>query len=179
MEIDAKVAPFFAPLGRLIHVGRNRAMNQKPPPPNARDVDPSQLMHFGGSIDRARVSLRFFGDALVPEELTRLLGCQPTQAWRKDDVIPDKRYHRVAKTGSWILEGSLPEAAEIEEQVAALLAKVTGDLAVWQRLSAEFEPDIFCGVFLDDCNRSFGLSPRLMRMLSERGIEIGFDIYAP
>jgi len=149
----------------------------KPPPPNARDINPDRLIPFGGQVDRACVSLRFFGESLIPEELTRLLGCQPTEGRRKGDVIPDKRYHRVAKTGIWRLNGSGPETADIEEQVVALLTSVTSDLQVWRRLTTEFAADIFCGVFLDDLNRGFILSPRVTQLLAERGIEIGFDIY--
>jgi hypothetical protein len=151
----------------------------KPPPPNASDIDdPSRLIRVGGPVDRACVSLRFFGDSLVPEELTQLLGCQPTEARCKGDVIPDKRYYRIARTGTWRLEGSQSETADIEDQVLALLAAVTGDLQVWRRLTAQFAADVFCGVFLDEPNRGFSLSPRVMQMLSERGIEIGFDIYS-
>ncbi len=151
----------------------------KPPPPDGSDVDPSHLIKIGGPIDRACVSLRFWGDTLIPEELTRLLGCQPTEARRKGDVIPDKRYHRIADTGSWRLEGASSEKDEIEDQVLALLASVTSDLEVWGRLAAEFESDVFVGLFLEDFNRGFDLSPRLMGMLSERGLEISFDIYCP
>jgi hypothetical protein len=153
-------------------------MSQKPLPPKASDIDdPSRLIQFGGPIDRACVTLRLFGDALVPEEVTRLLSTEPTKARRKGDVIPDKRYHRVAATGTWQLEGGLPEGTELEEQIAALLSAVTADLQAWQQLGREFDVDIFCGVFLDDSNRGFVLSPRVMQMLSERGIELGFDIY--
>jgi hypothetical protein len=149
----------------------------KPPPPNARDLDPSQLIRFGGPIDRACVSLRVFGESLVPDEVTQLLGCQPTESRCKGDVIPDKRYHRVAKTGSWRLEGALAATTDIGEQLIALLAAVTSDLEVWNRLTAEFDVDIFCGVFLNVSNRGFSLTPQVSRMLSDRGIEVGFDIY--
>jgi hypothetical protein len=68
--------------------------------------------------------------------------------------------------------------ADIEEQVLALLAVVTSDPQVWQRLTAQFAAKIFCGVFLDESNRGFRLSPRVTQMLGERGVEIGFDIYS-
>jgi hypothetical protein len=123
--------------------------------------------------------LRIFGDSLLPDQVTRLLGCQPTESRRKGDVIPDKRYHRVARTGAWVLDGRLPNTTDIEEQVLTLLTSLTSNLQVWQRLTAEFDVDVFCGVFLEDCNRGFCLSPRVMEMLSARGIEIGFDIYCP
>src|SRR5947209_7508900 len=146
-------------------------MPEKPPPPKASDVeDPSRLVHFGGPIDRACVALRLFGDSLDHDEITRLLGCQPTEARCYVDVLPDKRYHRNASSGVWHLKGTLPEKAEIEEQVLALLSTVTCDLQIWQRLTVELDVDIFCGVFLDTCNRGFCLSPHVTRMLSERGI---------
>ena len=150
---------------------------KKPPPPNRCDADPSRLVKVGGPVDRSKVSLRLFGDSLVPAEVTRLLCCEPTRAFRKGDVEPDKRYHRVASQGSWLLEGALPENAGIEEQVAALLGRLTNDLPVWQRLTTDFRADVFCGVFLEEWSRGFGLSPRLTKMLGERGLEIGFDIF--
>lgn len=155
-------------------------MEQKPPPPKASELeDPSQLIRFGGPVDRSCVTLRFFGDTLVPEELTQFLGCQPTEARHKGDVIPDERYYRVADTGTWRLEGAQPETTDTDEQVLALLATVTNDLQIWRRLTAQFAADIFCGVFLDESNRGFCLSPRVTQMLGERGIEICFDIYSP
>lgn len=151
---------------------------QKPPPPDGKDIDESRLINVGGPIDRVHVSLRVFGDFLVPVDVTRLLDCDPTHAQCKGDIIPDKQYHRVARTGSWRLHGDLPEKTELEEQVRDLLSKVTNDLAIWNSLAKEFNIDIFCGVFLEDWNRGFDLSPQVLKMLSERGITIRFDIYS-
>jgi len=139
----------------------------------------SKMVRFGGPVEESCVSLRLFGETLDPEMVTQLLGCKPTEAHRKGDIIPDKRYHRVANNGSWRLHSTLPRSADLEEQVRALLSHVTSDLAIWQRLNGEFAVDLFCGVFLKDCNRGFSLSPAVMHLLSERCIEIGFDIYAP
>lgn len=58
-----------------------------------------------------------------------------------------------------------------------LLDRVTDDLAIWQELSGRFSVDVFCGVFLEDFNRGFVLSPAVLRRLADQGIEIGFDIY--
>jgi hypothetical protein len=151
----------------------------EPLPPKLTDIDPSLLTTVGGAVDRVCVSLRFSGDALVPEELTRLLGCEPTKARRKGDIIPDKRYHRVAHTGAWLLKGNKPETVDLNEQVLALLASVTDDLEIWRRLTTEFSADVFCGLFLDEGNRGFDLLPEVTRMLGERGITIDFDVYGP
>ena len=149
------------------------------PQPDASDSEPTIVATVGGRVDRVRVGLRFFGDSLVPDELTRLLGCQPDAARRKGDPIPNNRHNPIAKTGSWLLDSPLPQTTEINEQLAALFGMLTNDLDVWHRLTKEFKTDVFCGVFLEICNRGFHLSPSTMAMLSQRGLEIGFDIYCP
>ncbi len=135
------------------------------------------LKAVGGPIDRARVSLRVTGATLIPEEVTRLLGCQATRSYREGDEVGTPRRHRVAKSGMWMLVGDDPETADLEQQIVTLLSRVSVDLAIWHDLATEFSVDILCGVFLDDWNRGFELSPRVMRMLGERGIKLGVDVY--
>ena len=148
--------------------------HKKPLPPKLKDKD---LIQTGGPVDNTSVALRIFGDSLLPEDITQLLGHEPTKAYRKDEVIPDNRYHRTARTGSWLLEGNLPRKTEIEPQIKDLLSKVTSDLGVWDRLTEEFEVDIYCGLFLDGDNRGCVLSPQVLKMISDRSMTIGFDIY--
>jgi len=150
---------------------------QRPLPPNAEDLDPSRLVSVGGPIDRACVMLRVFGESLAPDIVTEFLGCQPSEARKKGDVIPDSRYHRVARTGSWLLEGGSDGKIEIDQQITELLSSLTDDMQVWHRLSDDFQVDIFCGVFLEEFNRGFELSPHVLQALGERRIKLGFDIY--
>jgi len=155
-------------------------MPDKPLPPNLDDLpEGTQLIRVGGPIDRACVSLRLQGDSLVPSVVSQLLGCLPTGARQKGDIIPDKRYHRIAKTGMWLLKGDLPESTEIEEQVGALLLRTTSDLEIWRNLTSTLDVDVFCGIFLESFNRGFALTPQITRMLADRGIKVGFDIYGP
>ena len=60
-------------------------------------------------IKKSTATLRIFGDDLVRENITRMLGVAPSEAWRKDE----KGRHiaglkagnvRVARTGMWRLE---------------------------------------------------------------------------
>ena len=153
-------------------------MNKKPPPPRLEDISQDSLVHVGGPIDTVKVSLRLFGHDLEPDEVTRLLGCEPTSSRRKGDVIPDRRYHRVASKGSWLLQGQAESNIELEAQVQALLEMVTDDLNVWHDLANRFQVDIFCGLFLEEINRGFALSPELMKRLADRNIRVEFDIYS-
>jgi hypothetical protein len=51
-------------------------------------------------------ALRIIGDDLLPEEITLILGCQPTSANVKGRVIPGKKTgrERISRTGGWHLE---------------------------------------------------------------------------
>lgn len=139
------------------------------------------------AIARVRVSLRVFGDGLEPDEVSALLGRQPTRSHRKGDPIPNSGNAAKAAsasaastepTGAWILDSGLSEKAEIEDHVEALLSPVSNDSDEWASLTSRFSASILCSVFLDQYNEGFELSPRLAQSLADRGLVIAFDIYS-
>lgn len=150
-----------------------------PPKLDRENIDPNRLWVFGGAIDSSCAGLRIFGDSLIPEEITRLIECEPTKARRKGDVIPDMRYHRIARTGSWHLDDDLPATSDVNDKIENVLSRVTNDLSVWKYLSESFSIDIYCGLFLEEDNRGCELSYELLKILGERGINLGFDIWGP
>jgi hypothetical protein len=139
-----------------------------------------QWVAIGGLVDRVTISLRVFGDDLDPDEVSRLLGCQPTKCQVKGEVIVGRHsgLRREARTGSWILESDDERSMRLDEQIVNLLARVTRDLAAWEELTERYKADLFCGLFLEEENRACRLSAEVMRRLAERGLSIGFDIYA-
>lgn len=130
----------------------------------------------GGNVGRTTVSLRFSGEDLDPDVLTRTLQCAPSMAYRKGDpVTKDGRGSR--RRGLWLLKSRLEESCSIGEHVGEILSRVTSDPAAWADL-ARFTPDIFCGLFLSDFNQGDTLAPPTMEMLAARGISLGLDIYS-
>jgi len=152
--------------------------DRRPDPPRIDSANPADLVSFGGPVDRVTASLRFFGDDLDPEEMSLALGCQPTSAFRKGEQIPG-RYRRSANIGSWLLDAPSTDPPDVEEAIKGLLASVSSDLRVWRDLTARFSADVFCGLFLDQVNRGFELSPSLSQELAARNLAVGFDIYGP
>ena len=138
------------------------------------------------AIARVRVSLRVFGDGLEPDEVSALLGRQPTRSHRKGDQIRtagkasanSTTTTPTAPTGAWILDSGLSEKAEIEDHVEALLSPVSNDSDEWASLTSRFSASILCSAFLDQYNEGFELSPRLAQSLADRGLVIAFDIYS-
>jgi hypothetical protein len=122
-----------------------------------------------------------FGDSLEPEEVSALLGRDPTRCHRKGDPRRSDgsgKTRAVEPTGAWILDSWLPEKAEIEEHAEALLAAVSNDSDEWASLTARFSASILCSAFLDQYNEGFELSPRLAQSLADRGLVIAFDVYS-
>ena len=71
------------------------------------------------------------------------------------------------------------EEVDVENAVKLLLDRLPSDPEVWASLRRDYKVDVLCGIFLDRENQGFGISPEISRMLAERGLEIGFDVYAP
>ncbi|MEZ4332351.1 MAG: DUF4279 domain-containing protein [Myxococcota bacterium] len=129
------------------------------------------------AIARVRASLRVFGDALEPEEVSALLGHPPTRAHRKGDKGgPGGR--SVEPTGAWILDSRVSEKAEVEDHIESILARLTGDEDEWASLTDRFSASILCSLFLDQYNEGFELSPRVSQALAARGLVIAFDLYS-
>lgn len=134
------------------------------------------FLHPSGGVDSTSVTLRFFGDALDPAEVSRQLGAEPTLSRRKGDVITGQE-GRVAETGSWLLSSERQSKSPLELQIAALFGRLTSDLSVWKQLSATYYADLFCGLWSEAFNRGTELSPEILRMIAERGLRLGLDVY--
>ncbi len=132
------------------------------------------------TIPKSEVSLRISGDELNPEEITRLLGCEPDKGWAKGDEVttPNPKRPRIAKFGLWSLYSGVREPADLDYHVFNLLDRLTPDLEVWTNLASRFEIELFSSLFMNHANEGHQVSARALRALGERGIELGLDVYA-
>lgn len=127
-------------------------------------------------IARTTVGLRIFGDALDPDEITRLLGVDPSGYARKDAThLTASGRQVVARSGSWRLDAGVP--GNLDTQVGSLLTSLPSDPTIWRGLTANYRCDVFCGLFLREGNGGAELSPRVMSLLGERGLRLSLDIY--
>lgn len=131
-----------------------------------------------GVLDHSLATLRLFGDDLIPENLTALLGAAPTEACVKGQEIVGRSTGkmRIAKTGSWRLNADRREPEDLEAQIFELFDKLSGDMSVWASLS-RYKPDLFCGIFMGSSNDGLPLSAKALLALGQRGIALDLDIY--
>ena len=68
----------------------------------------------------------------------------------------------------------------LEEKIEQLFGKLTDNLDIWREITQSVEgADIFCGLFIDEWNEGFTLSTPITKKISDRNLEIGFDIDSP
>lgn len=131
------------------------------------------------AISRAKATLRVIGDDLDPTEISRLLGCTPTDSHRKGDNInkPEATRTRAARSGLWALETKECSPSDIDAQFQSLLACVTDDLSVWSALAKHYKLDIICAWFMEEGNEGEDISAKTVQALSERKIALSIDIW--
>ena len=118
--------------------------------------------------NHAVAALRVSGSGLVFDEVSSLLGHAPTTTRRlKAGVMV------------WVLEAAETQLQSFDQQIAELLGKVTSDLLVWRTLHERFDVNIYCGWFMDKTNEGISVSSATLQTLSQRGIPLGLEIYAP
>jgi len=133
------------------------------------------------NISRSTVSIRLFGSELDPEQITQLLSCEPSSAAKTDEkIITSKGKERIIKKGFWFLNYGESDELIIEEKIETLFGKMTDNLESWREVTRNLDTaDIFCGLFIDNWNEGFLLSQSTLRKISERNLEISFDVYSP
>ena len=74
-----------------------------------------------------RVMAKVRGESVDKKEVSRLLGCDPDETKRQ----------------SWSLHAPDKEEADLDAQVDWILARVTGDLSVWKKITEDYRVDLF------------------------------------
>ncbi|MCL4177546.1 MAG: DUF4279 domain-containing protein [Verrucomicrobia bacterium] len=75
----------------------------KAPKPRPPEGAPPGTVWFDGPLEWSGITLRVQGDDLDPEDVSRVLGCEPDLARRRGDPIlrSDGSTGRLARTGAW------------------------------------------------------------------------------
>ncbi len=130
-------------------------------------------------IHKSKLSLRISGDSLVPEEITKLLGDAPTISHAKDEEIRNNQTcsARIARSGMWLLSVDDRSPENLDGQLRGLFDRLTSDLDVWRKIGEDYSADLFCGFFMQGFNEGLTISASVMKMISDRRLEIGFDVY--
>lgn len=138
---------------------------------------PHVIAELGGPIDETGVALCIYGEDLIPDEVSELLGLNPTHAHRKGDRKKPSSRHPF-KIGAWILEirGETPK--EPEDLTAALLDQLPQAKFVWTELASRYRVELRYGLHMVSWNRGLHLSHGIVERIAKTQAKVGFDIYA-
>ena len=150
-------------------------MPRAPKPSSA----PEGTVWFGGDVERVRVCVRVLGDELNPDEITAILGHEPTRLARKGDPVlrANGEVIRLRRIGSWLLDHTPAAEVTVDEAITEVLGKLAQDPAIWQSLATRFRVELICDMTVRGVNQGFVLSPMVLQEISARGISLGVDIF--
>jgi hypothetical protein len=150
-------------------------MPRAPKPTDA----PAGTVWFGGEVERVSLCFRVCSDALDPDEVTELLGRPPSSSQRKGQEVlgPNGEVRRVGRTGSWVLRYAIDPKLTLAEGITSFVSTLPEDQVIWASLTSRFRVDLICDVFVRGMNQGFELPPSVLKMMGERGIILGVDIF--
>jgi len=120
------------------------------------------------------------GESLAPDEITALLGVQPTLGVRKGGTFRASNGGEiVAPMGKWFLGGEWRSPPNLDTQIAELLLALPNDAELWVELTRRFECWLSIGAYLADWTGGLTLAPATLKLLAERNLPVDLDLYAP
>jgi hypothetical protein len=137
---------------------------------------PEVLRTVGGLVDETAVTLAVYGEDLVADDVTRLLGVEPSSSHRRGD----RRGPRSApyKKGAWFLQQRGEAPLGPEELTTTLLDRLPSDEATWIRVGELYEVQVRFGIHFYGWNRGFDLSAALIARIAKLRAKLVYDLYA-
>jgi hypothetical protein len=99
-----------------------------------------------------------YRDDLDPDEVTIVLGCEPTSSHRKGDKM--KRGNNVWRRGPWLV--SKVGTAAPEQLTSKLLDRLPKDEHTWEWLAKNHDVQLRFGLFLERWNRGLEFTTQLV-----------------
>ena len=133
-------------------------------------------MKVGATLNKIEVSLRIMGQELVPCEVTKLLGCEPDEAFTKGHLLSERSGAR-ARQGLWSVTSREAGGEGLSANICRLLARTTSDPGIWRSLTRTFECDVLVGGWASTENPMMSLSREALSALVARELSLEFDLY--
>jgi hypothetical protein len=128
---------------------------------------------------KVRVTFRFVGDNVDPQEITSLMRMQPSAAHAKGDRVA-KHPDRVYPTGFWGLESSIPPDRSLEEHLKRMLSVLEPQASAIRSLERSGLPArFFCGFFIaeTDSGAYIEIGPDTLEGIAELRSRLELHIY--
>jgi hypothetical protein len=128
----------------------------------------------------ARGTIRISSEVLTPQEITGVLGLQPSKALEKGArAIVDNPRSAILTHAVWLLESGLPSASSLEAHIEALLDMVEGRADALEQLAKTCDIEFFLGFSSDNGQGGFTIEHDVLARIAELPIDLSLDLYPP
>jgi hypothetical protein len=131
------------------------------------------VLHVGGAVSDSTAHLILYAHDIDLEAVTAAVGCAPTEAHRRGEVVGKRR---PARTGLWSLE--TPEELSFPEKLEYLIRSTSSDHASWDALAAGHDIQLRCAIFLRAWTEGFELPAVLLAEIGRRHWSFGLSMYS-
>jgi hypothetical protein len=135
----------------------------------------NDVLIVGGAVEKTSITLAIYGDDLIPEEISQLLGYEARHIQRGE-----RRSSRASpyKKSAWLFnqKGEAPITAE--EIIREILSKISADSGIWKELSSKYDIQVRIAIHMENWNKGFDLSAETIQQIAGLGAKMIFDIYA-
>ena len=130
--------------------------------------------------NEAHATFRIMGETLDPDEVTRLLGIEPSFARRKGDKFGNPKRPVTSRTGIWALESEKSViSSDLELHLDFLLSSLGSKASILRKLVQEgLEADIFCFWMSGTGRGGPMLGADTIRRIADLGVILDFDFYS-
>ena len=153
----------------------------KRPRPSAPSDAPLGIVRLGGEMEWFCASLHVTDKELVPEEITRLLGEQPTESQTKDIPLlrEDGSVRRIPRFGRWsrTLRVEQTDEWDVAEVVRMLFEGLPDSHDIWNQVAEQGEICVSLGLAVSTGSQDFAFDSELIKMLADRSAAVWFDVY--
>ena len=126
-------------------------------------------------VDESAVSLRFWGDSLVPEAVTHALGMQPHLAFARGDSLATGAAP-AQLTGMWMYWIERCDETSIENKILQILEQFPQDLNIWNDLNSTLNSGLFSSLWLHQLEHEQKLTADTLLKLGQRGLTLHSQI---
>jgi hypothetical protein len=120
------------------------------------------------------VRFRLTGE-FEPDAITQALGLQPTQTWRKDELVPKTIIRR--ESDGWLIDSGMGKNAWLNEQVTALFKKLEPSWSALEKICSHTQADLSCVIYTSGDRPGIWFEADTVRRLASLNAFIDVDLY--
>ena len=127
----------------------------------------------------SKASFRILGDTLEPDEVSGILGLQPTRSGRRGERMSPSSSKTLLRKSVWILQTPLSDQAPLQDHLEWLLDTLEPKRDAIGEFTKQYETDFFCGFSSENGQGGCTFESSLLARLANLGVPLVLDLYPP